>query len=167
MYSVSIPVVVGNTMYHKELWCSVIWETCEVAECRVFLLCTLHVWSSKIKSYITVVLWRNSCSLHQTVVHASNHLDRKPACSRFFCKISSSLYSQQILCLVFPVLLSLSKYNPFESFGGIFPLKCFHAFPSDFERHVLLIILQQPQAWWRGTVTFFHAHRICCAWKLS
>lgn len=142
----------------------VIWETFKVAECRVFLLCTLHLWSSRIKRYITVVLWRNSCSLHQAVTHESNRLDRKTSCSRFFCKISSFFYSWQFLCLVFSVLLSLTKCNPFASIGGIFPLKCFH-FPLTSERHVLLIILQQPQAWRRRTVMFFHAHRVCCAWK--
>lgn len=110
----------------------VIRETFKVAECRVFLLCTLHAWSSRIKRYITVVLWRNSCSLHQTVIPASNRLDRKTGCSRCFYKIRSSFYSWKVLYLVFPVLLSLSKYNPFASFGGIFPLKCFHAFSSDF-----------------------------------
>lgn len=76
----------------------------------------------------SVVLWRNSCSLLQTVIHAPNWLDRKTACSRFFCKISSSFYSWKVLCLIFPVLLSLSKYNPFASLGGIFPSEIFSCF---------------------------------------
>lgn len=76
----------------------------------------------------SVVLWRNSCSLLQTVIHAPNWLDRKTACSRFFCKISSSFYSRKVLCLIFLVLLSLSKYNPFASLGGIFPSEIFSCF---------------------------------------
>lgn len=106
----------------------VIWEAFKVAECRSFLLRTLHVWYSRIKRYLTVVLWRNSCSLHQTVIPAPSRLDRKTSCNRFFCKISSSFYSCKVLRLVFPVLLSLSKYNPFASFGRIFPSEMFSCF---------------------------------------
>lgn len=110
----------------------VIWETFKVAECRAFLLRT-RVWYSRIKTYIAVVLWRNSCSLHQTVIQAPNQLDRKTACNRFFCKISSSFYSWKVLCLIFPVLLYLSKYILLlHHLVGFFPLKSFHAFSSDF-----------------------------------
>lgn len=143
-----------------------IWETFKVAGYRVFLLHALREWSSRIKRYITGVLWRHSCSLHLIVMHVPNWLERKAAYNRYFCKISSSVYSWKVLCPVSPILLPPSEYSPFASFGGIFfLLKYFHAFPLIFERHVLLIILQQPQAWRRSTV-FFHAHRVYCAWKL-
>lgn len=145
----------------------VIWETFKVAECRAFLLCT-HVWYSRIKTYIAVVLWRNSCSLHQTVIQAPNQLDRKTACNRFFCKISSSFYSWKVLCLIFPSSpLPIQIYTPFASFGGIFPSEKFSCFFLWFLKDVFYWLSSRnltPDE--DALLYFFHAHRVYCAWKL-
>lgn len=119
-------------------------------------------WSSRIKRSIPGVLWRHSCSPHQTVMSVPNWLERKASYNRFFCETSSCLSTWEKSRALFPHLNTILLHHV----AGFFPSEIFSCFSSDFERHVLLIIFQQPQAWRSSTVVLFHAHRVHCAWKL-
>lgn len=67
-------------------------------------------WGS-LKAQLLTLSNSNTCT---------NWLERKTAYNRFFCKISSSVYSWKVMCPVSPVILPPSEYSPFASFGGIF-----------------------------------------------